>query len=92
VLDERIRANHSEFMALVESGGGPFARGGYTGRSDFYNVIGRSNDYTVVVRGIGTQGCVLGVTLGGGRLRANNHGRGCSSDCGQGSGIGATLG
>jgi len=67
VLDERIRANHSEFMALVESGGGPFASGGNTGRSDFYNVIGRSNDYTVVVRGIGTQVRLSGISLTAGK-------------------------
>jgi len=66
ILYERIRANHSEFMALMEEIAGGSLASGYIGGSDFYNVIGRSNDYSVVVCGIGIQ----------------NHGRYCLKNCG----------
>jgi hypothetical protein len=39
---------------------------GYTGRSDLYDVIGRSNDYTVVVCGVYTQVHSQRITVGGG--------------------------
>lgn len=55
MLDEQPRASHSELMALVEIGGVDPQRAGYTGRPDACNVIGRSNGYSVVVCGIGTQ-------------------------------------
>lgn len=43
---------------MEEIAGGPLASG-YTGRSNFYNVIGHSNDCTVVVCGIGVQWQIL---------------------------------
>jgi hypothetical protein len=48
VLDEQLRASYSEFMLDPEQAES-------MGRPDACNVIGLSNDYTVVICGIGTQ-------------------------------------